>query len=174
MEDELNIVRINQDGGEDSETGRRGQAVNGMEVVLGPDRIAALRARAARVHVDEQIERYIVSIVAATRPARDRTASPGAARKPFYTGAEASIRTQAEGIYRYISFGASPRASIALHRCAKIRALFGGNTFVRPEDVKAAAPAVLRHRLSLSYEAEADGLDTDAVIARILASVPAP
>ncbi|MDR0684026.1 MAG: AAA family ATPase [Spirochaetaceae bacterium] len=177
VEDELRIVRVNQDEGEYGESGRRGQAVNGMEVVLDPDRIAALRSAAAQVHVDEQIERYIVSIVAATRPARDRTASrgqEGGARKPFYTGAEASIRAQAEGIYRYISFGASPRASIALHRCAKIRALFGGNTFVRPEDVKAAAPAVLRHRLSLSYEAEADGLDTDAVIARILASVPAP
>ena len=175
VEDELSIVRINGSGGQDGETGRRGQAVNGMEVVLGPDKVEALRAGAARVHVDEQIERYIVSIVAATRPARDRAASRpagGGARKSFYSGAEAW--TQAEGIYRYISFGASPRASIALHHCAKIRALFGGNTFVRPEDVKAAAPAVLRHRLSLSYEAEADGLDTDAVITRILASVPAP
>ncbi|MDR2445310.1 MAG: AAA family ATPase [Spirochaetaceae bacterium] len=177
VEDELNIVRINEAEGEGGKTGRRGQAVSGMEVVLGTDVIAALRATAARVHIDEQIERYIVSIVAATRPARDRTTSrrPGGGdRKPFYTGAEASNRTQAEGIYRYISFGASPRASIALHRCAKIRALFGGNTFVRPEDVKVAAPSVLRHRLSLSYEAEADGLDSDAVIARILASVPAP
>lgn len=175
IEDELNIVRINQAGGEAGETGRRGQAVSGMEIVLGPDKIAALRSAAERVHVDEQIERYIVSIVAATRPDRDRAAARGGgAKKPFYPGAEASLKIQAEGIYRYISFGASPRASIALHRCAKIRALFGGNTFVRPEDVKAVAAAVLRHRLSLSYEAEADGLDTDAVITRILASVPAP
>jgi MoxR-like ATPase len=177
VEDELNIVRINQDEAGEDVSGRREQAASDMEVVLGPDSIKALRAAAARVHVDEQLERYIVSVVAATRPARDRTASRGPGggdRKPFHTGAEASIRAQAEGVYRYISFGASPRASIALHRCAKIRALFGGNTFVRPEDVKEAAPSVLRHRLSLSYEAEADGLDTDAVIARILASVPAP
>jgi MoxR-like ATPase len=177
LEDELNIVRVNGAGEKDGETGRRGQSVGGVGLVLGPDKIEELRAAAARIHVDEQVERYMVSIVAATRPARDRAALRGAgggARKPFYPGAEALAKTQAEGIYRYISFGASPRASIALHRCAKIKAMFCGNTFVRPEDVKAAASAVLRHRLSLSYEAEADGLDADAVIVRILASVPVP
>jgi MoxR-like ATPase len=63
---------------------------------------------------------------------------------------------------------------MALYRCARIRAIFEGRDFVNPEDVKAVAPAVLRHRLVLSYEAEADGLDTDAVIARILAFVPVP
>jgi MoxR-like ATPase len=140
-----------------------------METTLGADTIESLRKLSARVHVDDEIERYIVSIVAATRPARSRTG-----KKAFYAGTEAAVKGQAEGIYRYISFGASPRASIALYHCAKIRALFAGNTFVRPEDVKNAALPVLRHRLSLSYEAEADGLDADAVITRILSSVPVP
>jgi len=73
-----------------------------------------------------------------------------------------------------VSFGASPRASIALHRCARIFALFSGREFVGPEEVKAAAYPVLRHRIVLSYEAEADGLDADAVISRILSHVPVP
>jgi MoxR-like ATPase len=77
-------------------------------------------------------------------------------------------------LYRYISFGASPRASIALYRCCRILALFDGRPFVTPEDVKAAALPVLRHRIVLSYEAEADGLDPDAVVSRILAFVPVP
>ena len=75
---------------------------------------------------------------------------------------------------KYISFGASPRASIALHSCAKIRALFEGRDFVLPEDVKAVAPAVLRHRLVLSYEAGADGLSADDIVARILSLVSIP
>jgi MoxR-like ATPase len=176
-EDELNIVRLNQaEWDRSGGTGRQTQTFTDMEAMLGIEKIAALRTAASRIHVDEQIERYIVSIVAATRPVRDkagRSGLTGGGKKPF-TGADAAAKAQSEGIYRYISFGASPRASIALHQCSKIRALFAGNTFVRPEDVKTAALPALRHRLSLSYEAEADGLDQDAVIARILASVPAP
>jgi MoxR-like ATPase len=183
-EDELAIVRLNQAGLNGSVAGNgfraplSGASLSNDEAALGIEAVAALRAAAARVHIDEQIERYIVSIVAATRPpARTSVRGAGVAsgsRKPSHTGAEAAFKAQTEGIYRYISFGASPRASIALYHCSKIAALFAGNTFVRPEDVKAMATPVLRHRLSLSYEAEADGLDADAVIVRILASVPAP
>jgi MoxR-like ATPase len=179
-EDELKIVRLNRsrlNHGKPENGGERVEAASAVEAVLGPDAIAALRAAAAQVHVDEHIERYIVSIVAATRPARDkRRAGLAGIAGLASTGKKyaASETRGAEGIYRYISFGASPRASIGLYHCAKIRALFSGAAFVSPEDVKMAAPPVLRHRLSLSYEAEADGLDADAVIARILSSVPAP
>jgi MoxR-like ATPase len=79
-----------------------------------------------------------------------------------------------ESIYRYIAFGASPRGTIALHRIARILALFEGRSYVSPEDVKAACYPVLRHRIVLSYEAEADGLDADTVISRLLAFVPLP
>jgi MoxR-like ATPase len=138
-------------------------ALFGRRPAAGPERLspaldagarAELRALANGVHVDENVERYMVSVVAATRPA----GPPG----------------KREGLYRYIAWGASPRAAIALHRAAKIAALFAGASFVAPADVKRAAPAVLRHRIALSYEAEADGMDADAVIARILASVPVP
>jgi MoxR-like ATPase len=124
--------------------------------VLDREALAFLRAAAEAVRLDEGIERYIVSAVAATRPPIGRSGPAG------------------EGIYRYISFGASPRGAIALHRCARITALFEGRTFVTPDDVKAAAYPVLRHRIVLSYEAEADGLDTDTVVSRLLAFVPLP
>jgi MoxR-like ATPase len=117
-----------------------------------------MRQAAERIHIDEQVKRYIVSIVRATRP------DSGGAAKAAPGGA----------LYRYIRFGASPRASIALCRCAKIRAALDGRDFATPEDVKAEAPAVLRHRLTLSYEAEADAVESDAVIERILHLVPVP
>jgi MoxR-like ATPase len=122
--------------------------------VLDLESLEVLRATADSIFIDEKIARYIVEVVAASRPL-----------------GQASSR---EGLYRYIAFGASPRASLALYRCSRIRALFEGRPFVSPEDVKAAAYPVLRHRLVLSYEAETDGLDADTVISRILALVPIP
>ena len=136
-----------------------------LKYVLGSEALQILRRAADSVFVDEQIQRYIVSVVAASRPAHSRQI-PG-------TEGLRQGRPR-EGIYRYIAFGASPRATLALHRCAKIRALIEGRTFVSPEDVKAAAFPVLRHRLVLSYEAEADGLEPDTVISRILTLVPMP
>ena len=131
--------------------------------VMDGNALALLRRAADSIHLDEKITEYIVSIVTATRPASAKTQTPG------------QPRTQtAEGLYRYVSFGASPRASIALYRVSRILALFAGRAFAGPEDVKAAEFPVLRHRIVLSYEAEADGLDADAVISRILAHVPAP
>ena len=132
--------------------------------VLGSDTLEGLRRAADSVFTDEQILRYIVSVVAASRPA------PRSATEGLRPGAGRAR----EGLFRYISFGASPRATLALCRCARIRALFEGRSFVTPEDVKAAALPVLRHRLVLSYEAEADGLEPDSVISRILALVPMP
>jgi MoxR-like ATPase len=139
--------------------------------VLDGGVLAFLRSAADSVRIDERLARYIVSVVSATRPVRTNAswpARPGAAR------AGGGGNPAGEGLYRYISFGASPRASIALYRCARITAFLAGRAFVSPEDVKAAALPVMRHRIVLSYEAEADGLDSDAVISRILAFVPIP
>jgi MoxR-like ATPase len=132
-----------------------------VQAVLGASRLETLRAASDGVRIDEGITQYIVSVVSATRP------------PPARASGEAAPKNR-EGLYRYISFGASPRASIALCRCCRILALFEGRSFVTPEDVKAAALPVLRHRIVLSYEAEADGLDPDAVISRLLAFVPVP
>jgi MoxR-like ATPase len=137
-------------------TAKNGEAPEKPEQVLDSASLEILRAAGDSVFIDEKITRYITAISAASRPL-------GQASK-----------AGREGLYRYIAFGASPRASLALYRCSRIRALFEGRAFVSPEDVKAAAYPVLRHRLVLSYEAEADGLDADTVISRILALVPIP
>jgi MoxR-like ATPase len=129
----------------------------GLSRVLDIAALETLRTAADSIFIDKKIMRYIVSVVGASRPSRAQTGKSGR-----------------EGVYRYIAFGASPRASLALYRCSRIRALFEGRSFVTPEDVKAAAFPVLRHRLVLSYEAEADGLEGDSVISRILALVPMP
>ena len=124
-----------------------------LSPVLNNEVLTFLRATADSIHIDEEICKYIVSIVTATRPV---------------------AATHNDGVYRYVTFGASPRASIALYRCCRIQAMFEGRSFVTPEDVKTAALPVLRHRIVLSYEAEAEGMDADAVITRILSHVPVP
>jgi MoxR-like ATPase len=128
--------------------------------VLTGDQLTFLRRLADTIHIDEEITKYIVSIVTATRPA---SGSPSD-----------QIRFREEGVYKYVSFGASPRASIALYKCSRILAMFQGRAFVTPDDVKAAALPVLRHRLVLSYEAEAEGMDSDSLVSRILNHVPVP
>lgn len=120
--------------------------------VLFRPHIRQLRETAARVVVDERIEEYIVSLVAASRE-RNR-----------------NVHTYS----RYIEFGASPRATIYLYRCAKVKALIEGRHYVVPEDVKAIAPMVLRHRIILSYEAESDELTADDVVGFLLSAVPVP
>jgi MoxR-like ATPase len=146
-----------------------------LATLLGPARLEQLRSAADRIRIDDKIREYIVAVVSATRPSVRppvRVSRPAA----FSRSAEGAAggRAEREGLYRHISFGASPRASIALYRCCRILALFDGRSFVTPEDVKAVALPALRHRIVLSYEAEADGLDPDAVVSRILALVPVP
>ncbi|MDR2467734.1 MAG: AAA family ATPase [Spirochaetaceae bacterium] len=134
--------------------------------VLKQTTLEQLRRLAASIHVDETIERYMVAIVEATRPVMINAGT--------FKLEGATLKAGKENIYRYISYGASPRAALALHRAARIAALFAGNTFVKPEDVKKSAIPVLRHRIVLSYEAEAAALDADTIISRILAFVPVP
>lgn len=120
--------------------------------VLEIDALRKLRTAINAVRVDERIETYIVSIVSATRE-KDR--------KNY-------------GFTRFIDYGASPRASIALYRLARVKALFEGRGFVLPEDVKAVAFEVLRHRIVLSYEAEAEEMNADDVIRILLSAVTIP
>jgi MoxR-like ATPase len=137
-----------------------------LDQILSAETIAQMRQALPSVACDDKIIEYIVSIVSVTRPeqkaknkAADLRASHGVRREDFL---------------RYIIFGASPRAGIALQKCAKAQALLDGRTYVLPDDVKKVVPAVLRHRLVLSYEAAADGLTTDDIITKILATLPVP
>jgi len=126
-----------------------------VEKVLGAPEIELLRAAAEEVRCDPAIVSYLVRLVRASRPGTEQ----GALGKD---------------IVRHVEFGASPRASIHLFRCARATALFAGRDHVLPEDIKAMAHPVLRHRLVLSYQAEADGLGADAVISGLLHSLPLP
>ncbi|MCQ2982518.1 MAG: MoxR family ATPase [Treponemataceae bacterium] len=118
----------------------------------------------------DSILEYIVSLVQVTRT-ETHTSTLGAGRSSRNSQAS---RMGKDDILKYIAFGASPRATIALAKCAKAQALFSGRNFVLPEDVKKVAPLVLRHRLVLSYEAAADGVTADDLIAKILALMPVP
>ncbi len=123
-----------------------------LQRVLDTSGLMTIRRALSAVRLDEKIETYIVAIVHATREKDRRNFS----------------------FARFIEYGASPRASIALYRLARVKALFEGRGFVLPEDVKAVAPAVLRHRLVLSYEAEAEDMKVDDVVKILLSAVAIP
>ena len=123
--------------------------------ILDKEMLDKCRSLLDSIICDDRIIEYIVSIISVTRP-------------------EIAGAQKGNDILRYISYGASPRASIALAKCAKARALFQGRTFVLPEDVKVTAPSVLRHRLVLSYEAGADGVTADELIDKIVSFIPVP
>ncbi len=119
---------------------------------LSQAQVFAARTQVLDLHLAPQLEQYLVQLVLATRD-------------PAPWGAE---------LARHVAFGASPRGTIALDRCARAHAWLQGRDYVTPEDVHAIAPDVLRHRVLLSYEAEAEGVDADHVIATLLERVPLP
>ncbi|MDR2178234.1 MAG: MoxR family ATPase [Treponema sp.] len=175
-EDEIRVMRqaAPLSGGENGRS-------PALAPVLDREALGFLRSAAELVRVDQGLERYMVAVVTATRPPAAVSTASGAFVRDSPAGAQSGSRHSLsryapgqEGVYRYIAFGASPRGTIALHRIARILALFEGRSYVSPEDVKAAAYPVLRHRIVLSYEAEADGLDADMVISRLLSFVPLP
>jgi MoxR-like ATPase len=130
-----------------------------VRAVVDADAFRGLRAAATEVHVAPALIDYAVRLVRATRDpsavgARVRSAGSGA-------------RPAAE----CVALGASPRASIYLVRAARARALLDGRHFVTPHDLKRVAPDVLRHRLVVSYEAEADGIRAEDVIDAVMDSV---
>ncbi len=135
-----------------------------VKPVLSDKSLMKCRALLESVVCDDKIVEYIVSIISATRPVQEKHMS----------GRLAVTSIKKDDITKYITYGASPRSGIALMQCAKVQALFAGRSFVLPEDVKAAAPSVLRHRLVLSYEAAADGVTSDDLISRILDLMPLP
>ncbi|QIL89343.1 AAA family ATPase [Microbulbifer harenosus] len=121
------------------------------KAVVSQDTIFAARKEILDLTMVEAVETYIVQLVIATREPQ---------------------RYDAE-LASWLDFGASPRATIALDRCARAYAWLAGRDYVTPDDVMAIAPDVLRHRLLLSFEAEAAGANADQVIRRLLQQVPA-
>ncbi len=123
-----------------------------IEPVLPRGTLQQLRAAADAVYVDPKVREYLLDIVRATR-------------RPADYGLQ---------LEQYIQLGASPRAAIALFRAAKAHAFLAGRDFVVPEDVKAVAANVLRHRLIVTFEAEAEDIRPDEIIRRILDHLPVP
>ena len=119
---------------------------------LAAEDILAARKEVLGVHTSEAVEEYLVQLIMATR------------HPDKY---DAKLTGQ-------VLFGASPRATIALDRCAKINAWIAGRDFVTPEDIQSVIHDILRHRIILSFEAQAEGVTTDEVIAKLLNLVPLP
>jgi MoxR-like ATPase len=117
---------------------------------LSQEAIFGARREVLALHMADAVEQYIVQLVIATR-------DPG----PY-----------SEQLAGWIEYGGSPRATIALDRCARAHAWLAGRDYVGPDDVQAVAADALRHRLLLSFEAEANGVTTDQVIRELLALVP--
>jgi MoxR-like ATPase len=121
--------------------------------ILDPDRVALVRRLVHEVYVDGRIKEYVLDLI-------------GATRHPEHIGLGE--------LTALVEYGASPRGAIFLIRAAKAHAFLAGRAHVIPEDIKALALDVLRHRILLSYRADAEGVGADALLARILESVPVP
>ncbi|MBE0368828.1 MoxR family ATPase [Pseudoalteromonas sp. MMG013] len=143
-ENELAILRLT-----------RGEALSEQPVTFSPisqDTLFAARKNVLSMHLAEPLEQYLVQLIVATREAGELDPQLGS----------------------WIEFGASPRATIALDKCARANAWLQNRDFVTPEDIQGVLYNVLRHRIILSYEAQADGITKDQVIRRILELVPVP
>lgn len=124
-----------------------------MQPLLRPEDIIDAQQVVEKIYIDEKIERYIVDIVFATR-----------------FPAECGLPE----LQSIIAFGASPRASISLARAAKAYAFLRQRGYVIPEDVRAVCHDVMRHRIGLTYEAEANNISADEIISEILDKVVVP
>jgi len=138
------LAILDRMGGVDSSTD--------LSPVLTAPQLEGLRRAADAVYVDAKVKGYLLDVVRATRHPAD-------------------YGLDLAGL---IQLGASPRATISLHRAAKAHALLAGRNYVAPEDVKAMAPDVLRHRLVVSFEAEAEDLRPDHLVKQVLDRLPVP
>ena len=116
------------------------------------EELLALRAEVDRIHVAPAVQAYILAIVRGTRA----MAEPGAGTK------------------QYLSFGASPRASLALYQAGRALAWLRGRDYVSPDLIQELAPDVMRHRVGLTYEAEAEDVTSDKIVGEVLQRTPVP
>ena len=138
---------------EERELLHRSLSLDVLSIQISIDDIFNAQQLTQAVYVDEKIIEYIVNLVFATRnPAHYNLTS----------------------IEPYIQYGVSPRATFALYYGAKAYAFLKKRHFVTPDDVKAVATAILRHRLTLTYQADADNMTSDLIIAKLIATVPVP
>jgi MoxR-like ATPase len=123
-----------------------------VQSVVSPEEIIHARSVVNAIYVDDRVKDYIVNVVWATR-------DPGA------------YKLKLDGLIRY---GASPRATIFLTLAAKAQAFMAGRGYVTPQDVKAIGLDVLRHRIGVTYEAEAESVTSESIVEKIFAGLPVP
>ncbi|MDD2838696.1 MAG: AAA family ATPase [Sulfuricurvum sp.] len=124
-----------------------------INAVITPDLLNTLKAAVKKVHIDEEVERYMIALVSATREP-----------EKYALG---SIR-------KYLQFGASPRVSIDMFKAVRAVAFLRGKDFVTPGDIASIVKELMRHRIVLTYEAEAEGIEIDDLIEQIVKAVPIP
>lgn len=124
-----------------------------IEQVATAEDLERIRQEAMQVHLDEEIEKYIVELIFATREPE---------------------RYGIDEIKNYIEFGASPRASIDMYKASRAIAYLRGQDYVSPVEIAYIAKEILRHRIIMSYEAQAEGIDQDYIVEKVLGAVPIP
>ncbi|RGP55261.1 AAA family ATPase [Pseudomonas abyssi] len=147
--DEVSVIRLVRS---EEQAAQQPEQLANETIKVAQQAIFAARREIAALHVAEPVEQYIAELVNATRH-------------------PAALSPELE---RWIELGASPRASLALDRCGRAHAWLNGRDYLDPQDVQAVAPDVLRHRIGLSFAAQGEGVDTEAVIAQLLAVVALP
>lgn len=149
---EHSILKLVRD--EDNNAGEKRDLANFKEKIgeITAEDIFSARKEAAQIHFSESLEEYLVQLIMATRHPEKYDVS----------------------LKNVIAFGASPRATIALDKCARIHAWLENRDFVLPEDIHAVVYDILRHRIILSFEAQAEGLNADMIIEKLLKAVPLP
>jgi MoxR-like ATPase len=134
----------------EAKAGRQSEVINTCQ--LSTEQLQTARTEVLDLYLAENLEEYLLQLVLATRQPQ-----------PY-----------GEDLIGWIQYGASPRASIALDRCSRARAWLAGRDYVSPEDIQALAFDVLRHRVLLTYEAEAEGINVDRLVTELIARVPVP
>ena len=124
-----------------------------IQAVIDTDTLSALKEEVKQIHIDEEVERYMILLVTATR-------------EPEKFGLSE--------VKRYIQFGASPRVSIDMFKAVRAVAFLRGKEFVTPSDIASIVKELMRHRIVLTYEAEAEGIEIDDLIEQIIKAVPIP
>jgi MoxR-like ATPase len=152
VEDEVEVIRLVRGEEIAAQAARAGKAAPERPPAVPQDVVFQVRGEIGQIHVSPAMEHYMADLVNATRH-RD---------------------TYGADLKRWIEVGASPRASLALDKCGRTHAWLNGRDYVDPEDVRAITPDVLRHRLTLSYEAQGEGVSADHVVEELIAQVALP
>ena len=152
VEDEVEVIRLVRGEEVAASAASPDQPAGRAAPPLPQAAVFAARREIGAIHVSDAIDRYMADLVSATRI-------------PAEFGAD---------LKRWIEIGASPRASLALDKCGRAHAWLSGRDYVDPEDIRAIAADVMRHRLGLSYEAQGEGITPDRVVAEIIRQVALP